>query len=292
MQSSFLQYLNVNKARENKHRNKQKPFKEHVGILFIGDSLDRNAVAYACNYFGATLHPFLSSEGSMLKYQYCKIPRLNLTLANFASYGVFDPPYWKFAYIDESSQFPRNVHNHSFSHIEHDTKCFNRINSGKDPDLVVIQSYLWDLSREWLLAGQSLDFEPARGFVEAWLSRVAQFIDVVERRFPSAKYVWRTAPLPKADIGRTLRIIEDMNDSVVNYLQKDRKEINICDWGKMLLSTNSPQKEPRTHPSRIASLAYMNVILNHARRVILLGRSVNSVFHKEKQGQQCLQSEQ
>jgi hypothetical protein len=281
-----LQYFELNRRRQNKHRNKLKAFKGHIGILFIGDSLDRNAVAYACKYFGAALYPFLSSEGSVLKYQFCNIRRLNLTLANFASYGVFDPPYWKFAYLDESSHFPPNVHNHSFSHIEHDTKCFNRINFGKDPDLVVIQSYLWDLSREWLLSGQSFDFEPASGFVEAWLSRVAKFIDVVQHRFPSAKYVWRTAPFPKPDIGRTLRIIEDMNESVVYYLRKERKEIDICDWGKILRATNSPQKEPRTHPLKIASLAYINVILNHARRVIFVNRSVDAVVDEH---QRCLQ---
>ena len=284
--NSFLQYFKFNKARQIKHRNKLKPFKEHVGILFIGDSLDRNAVAYACKYFNATLHPFLSSEGSVLKYQFCTIPRLNLTLANFVNYGVFDPPYWKFAYVDESTLFPPNVHNHSFSHIEHDTKCFNRINFGKDPDLVVIQSYLWDLSREWLLSGQSLDFEPSSGFVGEWVSRVAKFIDVVQHRFPHGKYVWRTAPFPNPDIGRTLQIIEDMNESIVEYLRKHRKEINICDWSKILLATNSPEKVPRTHPRRIASLAYVNVILNLARRLTFVNRSVDPVVDEH---QHCLQ---
>jgi len=287
LHSSFFQFFKLNKhTRQSKHRNKLKPFREHVGILFIGDSIDRNAVEYACNYFKAPLQHFLSSEGSALVYRFCKIPSLNVTLANFFNYGVFNPPYWKFAYVDQSSKFPPNVHNHSFSHIEHDTKCFNMINFGKDPDLVVIQSYLWDLSREWLVSGQNLDFEPTSGFVKEWLSRVAIFIDVVQQRFPHAKYAWRTAPLPKPDIGRTLKIIEDMNESVVNYLRKYRKEIDICDWGKILLATNSPQREPRTHPLRIASLAYINVILNHARRMTIVNRIFDPVVNAQ---QQCFQ---
>ena len=71
---------------------------------------------------------------------------------------------------------PANVHNHSFSHIEHDTNCFNRINFGKDPDIVVIQSYLWDLSREWLLSGQSLEFEPASTFLKSKSKEVSKTV--------------------------------------------------------------------------------------------------------------------
>lgn len=61
-----------------------------------------------------------------------------------------------------------------------------------------------------------------------------------------------------------------MNEAVMQYLQIYRKEIELCDWAKILTSKNSPQKQPQTHPGREASLAYINIILNYARRSIEL----------------------
>ena len=250
----------------NRHQNKFK-FNESVSILFIGDSLDRNAVSYACKYFGARPREYLESNMPSMKYQYCTISRMNLTLANFMSYGVFPPPYWKYAYLDMRSRFPDNVANETFSHISIDTKRFNMINFGQDPTIVVVQSYLWDLAREWLVNGSQPNFIPQEEFFTLWLDGVKILLEVVKYRFPNAQVIWRTAPDPQPAMGRSKELTCKMNRLVLKYLKSSDEGVRIVDWSKILRDRNSPQKRPRTHPGQAASLAYMNLVLNIAQSI-------------------------
>ena len=266
------QFFNLNsKSKRSKAKLKRKltptneqKFTKPMSILFIGDSLDRNAVSYACNYFG--IHPRQYLESSMIgmKYQYCTISRMNLLIANFMSYGVFPPPYWKYAYLDMKSRFPENVANETFSHINIDTQRFNMVNFGRDPIIVVIQSYLWDLAREWLVNGSLPKFVPQEEFFSQWLDGVKMLLGVVKIRFPKAQIIWRTAPDPQSTHGRNSKIVRKMNRVVLEYLRSSNEGIRIVDWSKILLDRNSPQKKPQTHPGRVASLAYMNLVLNNA----------------------------
>ena len=250
--------------RTNRRTNELK-FIEPVSILFIGDSLDRNAVSYACKYFGTLPREYLESNLSSMKYQYCTISRMNLTIANFMSYGVFPPPYWKYAYLDMKSRFPEKVANETFSHINIDTKRFNMVNFGQDPTIVVVQSYLWDLAREWLVNGSQLKFIPQEEFFTQWLDGVKILLGVVKYRFPNAQIIWRTAPDPKPAMGRSGKLTRKMNRLVLEYLKSSNESVRIVDWSKILLDRNSPQKRPTTHPGQVASLAYVNVVLNIAQ---------------------------
>jgi hypothetical protein len=238
-----------------------------MSILFNGDSLDRNAVSYACKYFGMRPLQYLKSSMKGMEYQYCAIWRMNLTIANFMSYGVFPPPYWKYAYLDMKSLFPENVENETFSHINIDTKRFNMVNFGQDPIIVVISSYLWDLAREWLVNGSQPNFVPQEEFFSQWLDGVKMLLGVVKSRFPKAQIIWRTAPDPQPAGGRSREIIRKMNRLVLEYLKSSNEGIRIVDWSKILLDRNSPQKKPKTHPARVASLAYMNLVLNIAQSI-------------------------
>jgi len=206
----------------------------------------------------------LESNMRSMKYQYCTISRMNLTLANFMSYGVFPPPYWKYAYLDMRSRYPDNVANETFSHISIDTKRFNMVNFGQDPTIVVVQSYLWDLAREWLVNGSQPNFIPQEEFFTQWLDGVKILLGVVKKRFQNAQIVWRTAPDPKPTMGRNRELTRKMNRLVLEYLKSSNEGVRVVDWSKILLDRNSPEKRPRTHPGQIASLAYVNLVLNIA----------------------------
>ena len=199
-----------------------------------------------------------------MKYQYCTISRMNLTVANFMSYGVFPPPYWKYAYLDMRSILPENVANETFSHINIDTKRFNMVNFGQDPTIVVVQSYLWDLAREWLVIGSRPKFIPQEEFFTQWLDGVKTLLGVMKKRFQNAQIVWRTAPDPQPAMGRNRELTRKMNRLVLEYLKSSNEGVRIVDWSKILLDRNSPQKRPRTHPGQVASLAYVNLVLNIA----------------------------
>lgn len=245
---------------------------EATSILLIGDSLDRNAVQFACEHFGIHPHKYLNSSIPVMKYQFCVIPEMNLTLANFMSFGVFDPPYWKFAYVDEKKKWDENVAKNSYSHIETDTKLFNAVNSDQDPDLVVFQSYLWDLSREWLLHDSPKVFTPSEEFFSDWISRVKLFITLLKERFPEAQIIWRTAPYPAPGSGRNKQIIDRMNHSILQWLKQSDQCVKIVEWNKILSDKNSPEVVPRTHPGVEASLGYINLILNVAEMTQFCGK--------------------
>ena len=68
----------------------------------------------------------------------------------------------------------------------------------------------------------------------------------------------------KCVIGRSSKIVRRMNKVVLEYLRSSDEGTRIVDWSKILLDRNSPQKKPQTHPGRVASLAYMNMVLNNA----------------------------
>ena len=99
-----------------------------VSILFIGDSIDRNAVHYACDKLGANYKTFLNSDvKSKLAYKYCKAE--NLVLGSFFNFGISQPPYYFKAYLDFKKRLmPKGINNMFREHIIHDSRKFNEIN--------------------------------------------------------------------------------------------------------------------------------------------------------------------
>ena len=233
--------------------------KRQSSVLAIGDSVDRDAIQRACNHFGAEFKPYVKLTTKLRgknSYNFCHIPELNVTLGQFMNFGVFKEPYWKFAY-----PIPSEFHVDNVEHIRLDAANFSKLLPDGQPTIVIVQSYLWDLAREWMVRGKLKRYwQPEPGFVHQWFARVKKLLAVVKDTFPSSKVMWRTAPPPKeGEDGRNNRIIHSMNEIMRSYAS--HAGLEIIDYGSMLQGM-SPEKSFATHPGIDASLAYMNVLLN------------------------------
>jgi len=243
------------------HNNREKILcKTQGSVLIIGDSVDRDAVFRTCDFFRTPMRKYIEPSQNLSgknSYSYCVIESLNISIAQFMHFGVFKPPYWKYAY-----PIPKELHEDNYEHIKFDTHKYTRLLRDSSPTIVIFQSYLWDLAREWQLVGKEKEgWLPQAHFVQRWYHAVKELVRVIKTTFPQSKLIWRTAPPPTTgDSGRSPEIIHSMNELVKSYARSINLE--YIDFGTMLQGI-SPQKVHNTHPSREASLAYVNLVLNY-----------------------------
>lgn len=240
-------------------------------ILILGDSLDRNAVRYFCSSHEAATGPYLEADLASLvgasSYDFCRLG--GVTVGQFMNYGVFEPPYWMYAYkgMNENKLFevPDGLQITSNEHILLDASRFRSVTpGGQDPTLVVVQSYLWDLASEWEHAGKMAQgYRPGDDFVARWAARLQSHMQIVRQAFPTSRLAWRTAPPVPEQSGRNPEIIHAMNLAARSFAQDN--DIQLVDYASMCEAPGSPEiahLEEHIHPGEVASMAYMNVLLN------------------------------
>lgn len=236
-------------------------------VLLVGSSLDRNAVKYLCEQHLSVISPYLAYGGLVgaATYDYCRIG--NVTVGQFMNYGVFEPPYWKYAYkgLSRAKGMPDTLQNTSTAHILIDASKFRSVTSGRDPTLVVFSSYLWDLASEWEHTGSMAHgYKISDDFVARWVARLQHYMHTLRRAFPTSRLAWRTAPtVPSNNPRSTPEIILSMNEAARTFaIQHD---ILVVDYFSICAAPGSPESEhlkKDVHPGKVGSMAYMNVLLN------------------------------
>ena len=259
-------------------------------VLLVGDSLDRNAVSFTCAAFRERQSKWLDVDlrgMGMSNYSYCHIRTQSadpVVLAQFMNYGSLrdpigpDAPLWDYAYREQnfSKGVPTGLASTPDEHISRDATRIRAVLRGAhtQPDLVVIQSYLWDLARHWRVAGRrSRSFMPdLKTFLPHWVEGVRHQLAVARAAWPDALLAWRTAP-PAAGLGRSASpsILKAMNDEVRALLAGQNatghRRVRLLDWADFVVGRHNGSVAAalattldRMHPGEHDSLALVQMV--------------------------------
>ncbi|GBG72899.1 hypothetical protein CBR_g12619 [Chara braunii] len=184
-------------------------------IVLVGDSQDRNAVHDVCLFIGATesMHSWNGSAGSCVAPmgcpRVCRVAAYNLTIMSFFVYGLTQNESIPWTETHKESWEPVLIENR-LRQLLAPFLCALRL----WPDLIVLNSGLWDLAN-WgreaafsgvRLAGTGTLLNPilpseVRDLVVPdsellwWLSAAKhRFVGTVREIFPDVPLAWRTTP--------------------------------------------------------------------------------------------------
>lgn len=239
----------------------------HRSALLIGDSTDRNKLHAACARFGTRAESYVPNLHLELAhgnsgYAACALGS-RVVLGQFMHYGVMDPPYFRYAYPVKPP-----LRNESYAHLSHDAILFRaHANGGREPTLVVLQSYAWDIAAECQRRHHS---RLLQGDIADWTARVVKSVRHVRRIFPRSKLMWRTSH-PFSVFCATPTLIDRMNAAVRAVLPQ-KEGVSILEWNWMMNASHTPPEcRGALHVTEKCNVQHVNVLLN-----ILTDRRVSS----------------
>jgi hypothetical protein len=211
------------------------------------------------------------------------------TIGNLMHYGVGLPPYWLAAY-EHLPYLPANLEwgNSTWERITLDIPRFfadcEKAGHTKN-NVVVVQSYLWDLARQGQQEREQHQppsengaskkaiplptYRPTPAVMADWAKNATRLVAALRTAVPSeTKMAWRYhGPLPDSDSWDTPSI-----DGMNHALQAVRSDLDVdfvTDYGAVLASSlarihNKPPQQPYFyfHPPIVARTAYLNLLLN------------------------------
>jgi hypothetical protein len=215
----------------------------------------------------------------------------SFTIGNLMHYGVGPPPYWLAAH-QHLSYVPANMEwgNSTWERITLDIPRFfaDCAKAGHTKhNVVVVQSYLWDLSRlGWREREQQHQpssesgaskkattplptYHPTPAVMADWAQNATRLVASLRAAVPNdTKLAWRYhGPLQDGDYWETSSI-----DGMNQALQAVRSDLDVdfvTDYGAVLASSlarihNQPPQQPYFfyHPPIVAQTAYLNLLLN------------------------------
>jgi len=198
-------------------------------------------------------------------------PANKFTFGNYMQYGVAPPPYWKGAHLYRVGyDVPRNLDwgATTAERVNNDIpKYFEKCASvGHDKlNVVIVQSYLWDLARQWHVHRTK---RPPVRFVQEWAANVTALVESVRAVVPADTLIaWRYAGPLVPDEGKEFadsQVIHDMNAAVMALQMNERVDF-VADYGAVLASTLASINNGgpfNLHPPAIPRTAYLNMLLN------------------------------
>jgi hypothetical protein len=248
-------------------------------ILLLGDSTDRQIIEQWCPRWSQSAGkkievwmPQNKTTGRQIRDPRlvqavwnnaglrCR-PRPNITIGTYLHYGVSEPPYWKFAHTYNQQL----VHDQNPSldwgsttneRVQNDVPKFFRECSG-DRRVVVVQSYLWDLARQWFIYDTE---QPPMEMIAAWAVNVTHLVQRVRAAVPPGTLVgWRYAGPLIAGKGRDTETILRMNDAIADVA---RLGVDfVADYGAVLGSNLTKNPFP-AHPPQHPLALYLNLLFN------------------------------
>jgi hypothetical protein len=237
--------------------------KPHRAALVFGCSLDRNAVFDFCLPRGINQENFQEC----LQGHWCVDDSLNVKVSFMFHPGVgyngdLQPPFhvgWNDAL--STKDILDNYANGTSRHMLH-----------QDPDLVVVDSSLWDLAVWREVAGRTA----SQGRVQQWcVHDLPNMLEKVAAAFPTSRIAFRTAPTVLENnrvFGAMYGIAREEIDSLYGCITsrtiggKLYGKYDVIDYYgivKGLVEENFPDlfKEDGYHPTGYPSALYMNEIL-------------------------------
>jgi len=238
----------------------------HELILIMGCSLDINAIEYFCNAVGSTVEKF-KTVNPFSYLSHCNVGRF--TLAYMFHPGSSPTPYFtEFA----GTATTKNVVTNSL----HDV----RMQFGRDPSLIVVDSSLWDVSNWWEKKGRpAAPYPVPTADIHSWCTQyVPELLAHVQTVYPHSGIAFRTAPTVFAANGYGQQ--PEIIDAMVQCIATKKDPMNRL-YGKygyidyhnfvdeVLQHAAGPAMKTyykdSLHPGPTLSLMYMNKVLNLAR---------------------------
>jgi hypothetical protein len=246
-------------------------------ILLLGDSTDRQIIEQWCPRWSKNSRievwmPQNKTTGRPIRDDHPRLvqavwdnaglrcrPRPNVTIGTYLHYGVSEPPYWKFAHtynpelVDDVSLDWGSTTN---ERVQNDVPKFFRECHG-ERRVVVVQSYLWDLARQWFIYDTE---QPPMEMIAAWADNVTHLVQKVRAAVPPGTLVgWRYAGPLMAAKGRDTETILRMNDAIADV---SRLGVDfVADYGAILGSNLTKNPFP-AHPPQHPLALYLNLLFN------------------------------
>ena len=186
------------------------------------------------------------------------------SFGQYTLYGVCPPPYWVYAHMYLKGPQDLVWGNTTKTRVIQDVpKFFRRCDEvGHDKfKVVVLQSYLWDLSREGLHSNWT---RPSPRFISDWAQNVTTLVRWVREAVPDAAIAWRFAGDIVAGSGRDAQAMHDMNQAIL-ALGDEMMVDFFTDYGAVLDSTLASVKNIGpfdAHPPDEPRTGYVNLMLN------------------------------
>ncbi|KAG1661645.1 hypothetical protein FOA52_007526 [Chlamydomonas sp. UWO 241] len=149
-------------------------------VLILGDSVDRELVQGASKFLDLEL---LKCRRVRVLQPACG----DAVVATMHLYGVSMEGPWHYNISEPYTSILKGA-------VEHDWRGHYKL---PDPDLVVMNSNMWDISRAYQLAQANLTNDwnmrmLPRAFVDEWLANATVMVNFVKRTFPHAALAWHT----------------------------------------------------------------------------------------------------
>ncbi|KAK9238455.1 hypothetical protein V1525DRAFT_401106 [Lipomyces kononenkoae] len=251
---------------------------QHRRILLMGDSLDRNQLQYLCEDLGLES---IEEGGIHLTKQttaYCHVPHVNITFVQWHIAGMytFRPEWWwmpmkvvsfedRYREIFEPVSMPRVIGL-----------------SGSGPDLILMQSGLWDqvafLSGAHYQRMQALPEEDRTKFV---IGRPKEPLTIDQLRFVSKRFI-KFVEFMKNVFGedvpmmyRSSTIRKDGKDEDWGILSIDRMlrslvttrfDMEVFDWSKLAYGASNEYKDFIHFTKGRMSLLFSDMLLHYLFR--------------------------
>jgi len=190
-------------------------------------------------------------------------PEGKFTFGSLMHYGVAPPPFWKFAHTYETDLPHEQLSwgNSTEERIHQDIPAYFRECDKQGHNkkrIVVVQSYLWDLARQWFVHGTE---HPPPLMIEQWAVNASRLVQQVREAAPTgSRIAWRYAGPMIAGKGRDSHAIADMNTA---FLRQHAKVDFVADYGAILESALITKSGPfPAHPPALPRTAYLNLLLN------------------------------
>ena len=244
-----------------------------IDILLIGDSVDRFVVDEGCGQWGIAASSFNWAEGVLFYSDSSPARKCDAPWGSISSLHLFGAPpqgpyYWNFSnnardpFVDTELRIPKGL-------------ALYEKKFGKQPDVVVYQSGLWDSLR---LGGRrdagpvvpnpaSILLTPERNILHLrrFRSQAAANIDLIRSLLRSERTVMllRTTPVSPGTV-----LLAEFNAALRGL--GDEKGLGVVDLDAMLRAElfNGPWRD-NVHPTTRLCIAFHAIIVGFARQCVL-----------------------
>eukprot|EP00747_Dinoflagellata_sp_TGD_P183531 gnl/TRDRNA2_/TRDRNA2_38463_c0_seq1.p1 gnl/TRDRNA2_/TRDRNA2_38463_c0~~gnl/TRDRNA2_/TRDRNA2_38463_c0_seq1.p1 ORF type:complete len:365 (+),score=30.55 gnl/TRDRNA2_/TRDRNA2_38463_c0_seq1:80-1174(+) len=238
-------------------------------ILFLGGSLDNNAVTTFCHCLNATVY------GDPYKGQYCRVGKSgNSTVAMMLHPGSGEKPY--FSEYNQTTSTDQLIRQYAPNFTRQVIKKRQVINKEvSEPDLVVVDDSLWLVSKWWEHNGSPQGAPFPVKEVNQWCTTDLRWLmQLVQDSYQKSRIAFRTAPTVLGRTsGQTPEVFEGMATCVKaqTYDELLFGRFDLVDYHQLVDDMISSYKEKghspeslyknENHPGSELDLAYFGILL-------------------------------
>ncbi|GAA6013085.1 hypothetical protein JCM10207_006167 [Rhodosporidiobolus poonsookiae] len=254
-------------------------------VVFVGDSHDRSNVEAWCNrHRSAAAQTQLSVPHYHLKAD-CLVPSLNLTLSSWFHYGLAPesdslPSPTSTNPSDRGWNIPalptsRLNENPAPYSVEERMEAFwlPDVREVSKPDLIVLNSFFWDLRYFTLHAHHFRRPAPLREWLRplsynelAWhRARVREYVELFRREFPGVPLMFRLGQSRRDNAHHANVAVFQLNESLRAVLRE--LDVPVFEWARLITGESRYNDDQHLSPGQPAQL-WGDMALHYLRKAV------------------------